>query len=467
MHTLPMLAVIFSTLTSIRAAPSEFGSFQMICEFPLADHGGVPFPVDLNGNGCAEVLWLQSPGLFHAKVFDAPPWQGRFTEAERDHFCLTATDARGEILWRVGEPWTGDRPFVSHSTERALDFADLDGDGIPEIVCIHRNELLVLDGRTGAIKRAVEAPADNAQIVQIGRTGHAPERWTILVKNSESAYPPHEYANPAWFYNATLELLKTSDYLGAGHAPMIWDLDGDGLDEFVIGFNTVDGTLETRWTCKVVPDNEWDVGEMHVDYISIGEIRKRRCIALAASDMQYLIDAERGQLIWKYKGEHPQCCAIGSFHPDFGDNQVIVHNKRADLQLLDANGNEVWRMTPPLNFPLGQAAPCKRQAFHTFDPLTVLQGMGPAKTDMVIFTDAGWPYVIDGLGRRRLEFPYTQNAAQDWGQVPGRPDDYGYGYYARIADFDGDRAPEIMISDRRFAWVYEMVKCVLPDPPSR
>ena len=41
--------------------------------------------------------------------------------------------------------------------------------------------------------------------------------------------------------------------------------------------------------------------------------------------------------------------------------------------------------------------------------------------------------------------------------MPGRPDDYGYGFYARVADFDGDGQPEVLISDRRFRWLYEIV----------
>jgi hypothetical protein len=44
--------------------------------------------------------------------------------------------------------------------------------------------------------------------------------------------------------------------------------------------------------------------------------------------------------------------------------------------------------------------------------------------------------------------------AQDWGEVPGRPDDYGYGFYVRVNDFDGDGHDEVLINDRRFAWYY-------------
>ena len=65
------------------------------------------------------------------------------------------------------------------------------------------------------------------------------------------------------------------------------------------------------------------------------------------------------------------------------------------------------------------------------------------------------PTPIDCRGQRADIFPAPKNSAQDWGKVPGRPDDYGYGYYVRAADFDGDGQVEVMISDRRFAWFYK------------
>ena len=62
-------------------------------EVPLAKYGGVPFCVDVDRDADVDILWLQSPGLFHSKVFLKPPYTERITPAERDHFCLTATDA--------------------------------------------------------------------------------------------------------------------------------------------------------------------------------------------------------------------------------------------------------------------------------------------------------------------------------------------------------------------------------------
>lgn len=74
-------------------------------ELALAPFGGVPFVHDLDRDGADDILWLQSPGLFHSRVFDKPPWNTYITPEERDHFCLTATRATGEVLWQIGAPW--------------------------------------------------------------------------------------------------------------------------------------------------------------------------------------------------------------------------------------------------------------------------------------------------------------------------------------------------------------------------
>jgi len=447
-----------------RVSPAEAIRFRLASEVPLGQYGGIPFCVDLDGDGDVDILWLQSPGLFSSEVFNRPPWKNRITEAEKKLFCLTATDVEGTVLWRIGNPWLvpgaggqpKPRPFITHGAARSVHWADIDGDGTLEVVFTRRDELLLADARGGKIERAVKTATDNVRTVCVGRTGPAPTDWTILAKNPESAYPPHEYANPVWFYDRNLKLLKTGDYLGAGHCPQAIDVDGDGFDEFLVGFNLIDHNLETLWTFEPVPADKWNAGQMHVDDLEVGRVGGRLCVALAASDTAFLLDAKDGSEIWRRKGVHPQHCQIGRFHPKPEGNTVFIHNKRADLQLYDPDGNELWRMVPPQNFPLGQAAPCRRQKFHIFDPTTLLKGMGPAGTDLLIFTDAGWPYVINGLGERCLEFPYSPDAAQDWGEVPGRPDDYGYGYYARVADFDGDKKLEILINDRRFAWFYEI-----------
>lgn len=445
-------------VTAVGAAETSTLNFQLIAERSLQPYGGTPFCYDLDQDGAVDVLWLQSPGLFHSKVYDGhSPFVSRQTPQERQHYCLTATTADGNILWQIGTPWVGDRPYATHGGERSLDVADIDDDGMLEVVAVKNGEILIIDAVSGTIERSVKAIADNAQAVVLARTSNTKDRWTILIKNAESAYPGYEYGNPAWFYDARLNLLKPQgqSHLGSGHIPQSIDLDGDGLDEFLIGFECVNSDLSRRWKFQPVPPETWNAAEMHVDDMTVGKAHGKTVIAYAASDTAYLVDAADGSLLWKRHGTHPQHCQVGRYLQNTGSLQIFIHQKRAELDLYDLAGNQLWQITPQRNFPLGQAAPCQRQKFHVFDPTTQLQETGPAGTDLLIYTDGGWPYVINGHGERCLDFPYTANIAQDWGEIPGRPDDFGYGYFARVADFDGDGQREVMLNDRRFVWFYE------------
>ena len=85
--------------------------------------------------------------------------------------------------------------------------------------------------------------------------------------------------------------------------------------------------------------------------------------------------------------------------------------------------------------------------------------------DLIVYNEAGWPYVIDGQGNRRVEFPCPENSRQSnsfkiYGypcyddNPPHRPDDWGYGYYTRVHDIDCDGKEEVIIYDRKHCWIY-------------
>ncbi len=444
-------------------APDQL-QIRLAGEISLDSFGGVSFLADLDGDGSTEYLWLQSSGMFYSKVFTLPRFTGLKGESwirriasgdELAHYCLTATNRSGKVLWQIGKPWKAQRPFVTHQSERSVDAADIDGDGRVEVVVAMLDKLAIIDGKSGRIKKAVPFQADNITIVRLAHTGRGAKDWTILAKPADAGYPPHETANPAYFYNSDLTLIKTADYLGAGHAPLAMDIDGDGLDEFIIGFNLVDHNLSTVWTFEPVPKEKWSQ-EMHADGMTVGRIGKDLCIAYAASDTTFVVTADKGKLIWKKPSIHPQQTQVGRFLPGSNDNQVFVHNKRADLQLVDAQGREIWSVEPPANFPFGQTEATKKK-FHMLDPTVKVSGVGPQGTDVLVFTDAGWPYVINGLGKRFAEFPHTKNINQNWGDVPShRPDDYGYGFYVRVEPRSGKAGQRVLINDRRFAWMYEL-----------
>jgi hypothetical protein len=104
---------------------------------------------------------------------------------------------------------------------------------------------------------------------------------------------------------------------------------------------------------------------------------------------------------------------------------------------------------------------------HMGRPLSVWHDPLGTGLDLILYNEAGWPTAIDGSGAVRVEFPFPPEARQpDAFRVPGwpqfddnpphRPDDWGYGYNAEIADVDADGKEEVVIYDRRFCWIYRL-----------
>ena len=71
--------------------------------------------------------------------------------------CLTAMSLNGEILWQRGEP-SGNSATGLLTADVPLQVYDIDGDGVDEVITAKNFELLILDGRTGAVKKRVSTP---------------------------------------------------------------------------------------------------------------------------------------------------------------------------------------------------------------------------------------------------------------------------------------------------------------------
>jgi hypothetical protein len=408
----------------------------------IRPHGGYQFFADLNGDGQKEILCLQGPGIFYSRVHDVPG-EGR------THFCLTAMARTGEVLWQLGRPWESGVPFLTHCGERSLDVADIDGDGKMEVLWLRGSELLIISGETGRVVNSRRLPEDNFAIVAAGRTDPAPKGWTVLVQNCERAHPPYTYGNPCLFFDAGLNLLAEKELLGAGHMPVVADLDDDGLAEFLIGYTWLDHDLSTRF-CFIPPVDHYDPEEHHVDMIAAQGVPASH-IAYAASEFVYLL-ASDGSLCWQQKAPHPQQCCFGHLLP--GGPQLFVHNKRERLQLFDGTGRLLWERWPPANWPLGKPSGVDRR-LHLALPTLLLPGVGEGGLDLILYLEGGWPYFVDGEGSVLTRLPHDMKVAQEYGRVPGRPDDFGYGFNGMVfADAFGPAYHQLYVFDRRFVWEF-------------
>lgn len=424
---------------------------RLLREVPLQDWGGCQlFIEDINDDGELEFLWLQSAGIFKSGVYSL----GKRYLPSRRVFCLTATDQAGLVLWQVGKPYDGEDPYLSHATERMVCCCDVDGDGSTEVLVVNStDELLVLDGRTGLTKNSTRLPADNFTAVACGRSGPGAGDVVVLVGVTADAYPPHSYANPWVLFNCKLDMIHKEDYLGAGHHVAVFDADGDGCDEFLIGYQLVNRIGEVLWTVDQCQGESINSLEQHVDHVEICWIGGQWFAAIAGSDKQYWVDSA-GHALWARELPHPQYCAVG--HTEAG-LRVFVLNQRESMNCFDTSGKEIWHGLLPEFWPMGRpAGALGPRPIHCGVPAVTLR-TGAESDDLLVYKEGGWPYAIDFQGQMAFMFPFTARIQKPHVHSPhSRINNIGLSFEVEVSDLNADGYDEVVIYDRRFAWLYQL-----------
>src|SRR5262249_5479379 len=97
---------------------------------------------DLNGDG--KIDFVAGQVLHHGPK-----------DSNSEISCVTAFTLDGERLWQNGEP----DAWKNHLTnDVALQIHDVDGDGKNEVIYCTNQEILVVDGATGEIKKRAPTP---------------------------------------------------------------------------------------------------------------------------------------------------------------------------------------------------------------------------------------------------------------------------------------------------------------------
>lgn len=275
---------------------------------------------DINSDGRMEMVMVQPDGGIDDRYV---PHQVT---------CLTAFDLDGQKLWQVGTPHpTPGGPGSDYPAQ----IYDIDCDGYNEILCVMNQQFIIIDGRTGEIKETHALPSADAHdcIILANLSGKKHPQDIILKNRYQKMWALDNDFHLLWEHEGNI-----------GHFPWAYDLNGDGRDEVMAGYDCLDANGQIMWSCRNLDD--------HADCIWVGDVDGNGDDELVIGGSVTVMYDIRGRELWRYRGSiESQHVSLGRFRHDLPGLQVagldrIIRGKengKDGLFLLDSTGNELCK----------------------------------------------------------------------------------------------------------------------------
>jgi hypothetical protein len=151
-----------------------------------------------------------------------------------------------------------------------------------------------------------------------------------------------------WALTDQFELLWTHTG-NLGHYPWVYDINGDGYDEVMAGYDMLDHNGKKLWSCKNLED--------HADCLWVGDVNGDGKPELVVGGSVTCLYSMEGEELWRYEGSiESQHLALGRFVSGLPGLQIagLDRIRRGDgykgqwdgkdgMFLLDCEGNELWK----------------------------------------------------------------------------------------------------------------------------
>jgi len=323
---------------------------------------------------------------------------------------LTAMNLDGEVLWKHGTPSTSG-PLVSD--ELPVQIHDLDGDGSRELIYFNNGWIRILDGRNGKLVRRKRVPGSLkiTSLIFADLVGVGIDKNLILSDREHALL----------VYNEKLELIWSQQTTTGSH-PMVYDMDGDGRHEILMGYSVFDpeGTLI------------YDVGAHIGDAcngVSVGELLEGEvstpCLIYAAGDWGLLYYDFNGQLLRQNILGHVSFLGVAELDLESPGPEVLTSNRWGNpglVNVMDAEGSVSSGFLPEQGI-----SRC----------LTV-NWKGDGEEFLIASADTVTGGLLDWQGRLSVVFP-----------ADGHPDKH-----YMCSDLTGDARDEILTWDDNELWIY-------------
>lgn len=344
--------------------------------------------------------------------------------------CLTAVSLEtGEILWQIGEP-SASKDSAYLTADLPFQVYDIDGDGADEVIMARNFRLMILDGKTGKVRKSIptpfnEEPAGELRGIEFKK--HAFERLNVdairIVNVSGKKRPcdiliKDRYSR-LWVYDSDLNLLWKFTHNNTGHFPYSHDFNGDGKDEILSCYNMVSSDGKLIWKLPVDTD--------HVDEILCGRLDPDRdeLIALVAGWEGFMIVDTDGNILFRDINGHGQRISAAKYCPEIPGLQICTMTfwgNQGIIYLYDCKGNEIWHMEPSSNGNI----------------ISPVNWTGDGTELILLNGNVRYGGMIDGEGDRVVVFPDD-----------GHPD-----LCAEVIDIMGDSRDEIILWDEKRMYIY-------------
>jgi len=246
---------------------------------------------------------------------------------------------------------------------------DLDGCGAEDIIGVDlaQDRLRMVSGRTGEITADVELPRTGPyrgwRNDTVGNWLHSLRvLWPcklrvdtkgaqdLLFRDGDGAGTGYSF----WSFDDKLNLQWRADAHGAWHGMYMWfcDVDGDGRDEILPGYELWDGDGKRLWTMEGAEYIEDSGGAGHIDHAAFGPISGDGGIkiGIAGSDPGFfLIDAQDGAVLRQHRYGHVQGIYAGNFRSDLPGLEMWMGDRWGTYGLLNMvsdTGEPLGRMEP-------------------------------------------------------------------------------------------------------------------------
>ncbi len=278
---------------------------------------------DLNGDGRLDFLMVQATNEVPSEVQMLTAYNGY----------------NGQMLWQIGT----DNGLTGTDRDEPAQIWDIDNDGENEVVAVMNSRLLFINGATGNVEKEMNMPSSytNAHdCIIFANFSKKPIAQDIVLKDRyENAVAIDINGNRLWTYHGI-----------TGHYPWPFDIDGDGRDEFFIGYTCLDYQGKPKYPPPITID--------HPDCIWIGDIDANPAngwevvYGLAANPSTQVVNTSTGRIVWTNGDRREsQQVILADFLKEkegleiYGLDRVNRTDQDA-LFVIDAKGKMHWAETP-------------------------------------------------------------------------------------------------------------------------